>query len=530
MARKILDVFLSSTARDLEPHRAAIHAELISTGLFHCIRQEDFGPQNAGAVELCCEKVKGSDIFIGLTGQRRGWEPDGDNAKRSITEMEHDWAKEAGRRRYLYVTPDDFPVPGNLRDTDEQHERQQAFRKRVMDGGERVVSQKGFETPERFAADLIKHLLTQLVTGDLITLLRPELSPQNPISPDEQRPAIAAAVERLAEDEDVDLLSLAKNPKNVDLADLEHKLTERAERHGSEGQSKLKISAEYWRHIGALAFLHDTQKGLAAYEKAVAFDPLQPEGWRYLGELQFRVGDYGNAEKSFDRLLAVGQSTDDVKAKTMGSMGLGWISASRGDLTKAETLISDAVRLARAANWQEGTTRAYVNLGIIHETRGDLDTAEKMYLESLKLDEEQGNKQGMARAYGNLGTIQYRRGNLNQSEEMHLKSLELEEVLGRKEGMASSYNNLGNIYYDRDNFDEAEVMYLKSLALSQEAGSRWEMAAACYNLGIIHEGRGDKAAMCDFWRKGRDLYREMELPIEATEVEDLLKRNKCGDG
>ena len=59
MARQIIDVFLSSTALDLEPHRTAIHAELMSTGLFHCVRQEDFGAQDAAAVDLCCRKEIG---------------------------------------------------------------------------------------------------------------------------------------------------------------------------------------------------------------------------------------------------------------------------------------------------------------------------------------------------------------------------------------------------------------------------------------------------------------------------------------
>ena len=52
--------------------------------------------------------------------------------------MEHDWAKDAGRRRYLWVTPEDFAVPGNLYESGAQHKRQQAFRVRVMAGGDEV--------------------------------------------------------------------------------------------------------------------------------------------------------------------------------------------------------------------------------------------------------------------------------------------------------------------------------------------------------------------------------------------------------
>jgi hypothetical protein len=98
MARRVIDVFLSSTAMDLAEYRKAVHERLMRTGLFHCVRQEDFSAQDAGAVEFCRQKAQEADMFVGLIGLRRGWEPDGDNEKRSITEMEHDWARDAAGR------------------------------------------------------------------------------------------------------------------------------------------------------------------------------------------------------------------------------------------------------------------------------------------------------------------------------------------------------------------------------------------------------------------------------------------------
>jgi tetratricopeptide (TPR) repeat protein len=280
---------------DLELYRNAVHARLMRTGLFHCVRQEDFSAQDASAVDFCREKAQSVDLFIGLVGLRRGWEPDGDDTKRSITEMEHDFAKEGGRRRYIWVAPDNFPVAGNLHESDAQHRRQVAFRKRLMAAGDRIVSQKGFSSPGDLASEIVEHLLAQVVTGDLIGLLRPEFAEQRVDSNEEQTPPVAAAVERLAEDKDVDLLALAKNPKAVDVAALQIKLKARAEAQECAGRRALKASAEYWRHIGALAFLVDTKTALAAFEKAVALDSEEPEGWRFLGELRRRLGNLDGA-------------------------------------------------------------------------------------------------------------------------------------------------------------------------------------------------------------------------------------------
>jgi tetratricopeptide (TPR) repeat protein len=508
MARKVLEIFLSSTAQDLAPHREAVYERLRRVEFFHCVRQEDFGAQDSDALDFCCKKAQAADLFIGLIGMRRGWEPEGDNAKRSITEMEYDRAREAGRRRFVYASPDSFPVPGNLRETSAEHKRLLAFRKRIM--GERIVSQKGFDTPELFASEVVERLLAHVIASDLIGELHPEFVRKDMDAVEAQGPAVTAAVERLAEDEDVDLLALAKNPGNVDLADLESKLKTRAETHESEGRSSLRTSAQYWRHIGALAFLHNTHKALAAYEKAVALDPSEPEGWRYLGELQYRLGDIANADRSFTHLAELGKSTNDPRTQSMGCLRLGWIAASyTGDLAKAETLIIDALRLAESATWQEGVARAYANLGNVYDIRGDPGKAEEMQYKALVLDEELGDKEGMATAYGNLGNIHQSRDDLDKAEEMLCKALALHEELSDKEGMATAYGNLGNLHQSRGDFDKAEQMQCKALVLDEELGRKEGMAAASGNLGNIHQSRGDLDKAEQMQRKALALHEEL---------------------
>jgi tetratricopeptide (TPR) repeat protein len=507
VARTVIEVFLSSTAADLKPHRDALSARLERLEFIKCVRQEVFGAQDAGAVQFCCEKARASDIFVGLIGFRRGWEPDGDNAQRSITEMEYDSAKDAGRARYLWVSPDDFLAPSNQREPDALHDRQLEFRKRVMGGGERIVSQKGFASAEALASEIVEQLLAHVVTGDLIKLLRPELW-QPGIAPlEDQKPAIAAAVEKLAEDKDVDLLAIARNPQGIDIAVLETKLVERAETHAAAGQRENKASAEYWRHAGVLAFLHNTRKSLAAYDKATELDPDNPDGWRYRGELQFRLGDLDDAVQSFGALRTLGKRTDDKRAEAMGCMRLGWIHRTRGELAEAEAVTVEALRLAEG--WSEDMARAYGNLGLIHWTRGDLDKAEEMHRKALALNEELGSKEGMARAYANLGLIHWTRGDLGKAEEMHRKALALNEELGSKEGMALAYGNLGIIHKTRGDLGKAEEVQRKALALNEELGSKEGMARAYANLGVIHDTRGDLAKAENMHRKALKLNEEL---------------------
>ena len=167
MPRQVLEVFLSSTAKDLEPFRRAVHARLVRSGQFHCVWQEDFGPQSATVIDVCRTKVESADVFVGLVGLRRGWEPAGDTSHRSITEMEHDWAAGAAKPCYVWITPNNFSVAGDLREPDAQHERQQAFRASLMADGALVISQHGFGSPELLAADITEHLLTAELLASL---------------------------------------------------------------------------------------------------------------------------------------------------------------------------------------------------------------------------------------------------------------------------------------------------------------------------------------------------------------------------
>ena len=535
MTRRVLDVFLSSTAKDLAEHRKAAHARLMQTGLFHCVRQEDFGAQDAGAVDFCRKQAQSADMFVGLIGLRRGWEPDGDNEKRSITEMEHDWARDAGRPRYLWVMPDDFPLPGNMRESNAAYKRQMAFRKRAMGGGERIVSQKGFGSPDLLASEIIEHLLVQVVTTDFLNQIRPEAAPPGQPAPskEEQAPAIAAVMERLAEDKDVDLLALAKNPQGVDIGELEAKLMAREKELEKELEEEAGLNArkraEYLRHIGALAFLSDTHKALAAYEKATALDADHPEAWRYLGELHHRLGDLKMARDAFIHLQQSGERTGDSRTQSLSRVRLCWIQLTEGNLTHALQLVREGLELAQLAGWNEGVARAYNSLGVIEQTKGDLTKAEAAYLKALELEEELGSKQGMANAYGNLGLIYQTRGDLDRAEDMQLKSLKLNEELGSKQGMANAYLGLGNIYQTRRDLDRAEEMQMKALKLNEELGSKEGMANAYGNLGLIYESRENNAKMCECWCKARDLWRAMGLEDNAAEAEKWMRLKDCGE-
>ena len=281
------------------------------------------------------------------------------------------------------------------------------------------------------------------------------------------------------------------------------------ERKKAEGRASLKEAAAAARHIGALAYLHDTDKALSAYTEAVELDPDDSDGWNRFGHLRRRIGDLDGAVEAYERVLALGNriSNKSVIAVAYGNLGI--VYKTRGDLAKAEEFYLKSLAIDEELDRKEGMASDYGNLGNVFQTRGDLAKAEEYYLKSLAINEELGRKEGMASQYGNLGIVYQTRGDLAKAEEYYLKSLAIEEELGRKEGMASDYGNLGILYKTRGDLAKAEEYYLKSLAINEELGRKEGMASQYGNLGIVYQTRGDLAKAEEYYLKSLAIEEEL---------------------
>lgn len=143
-------VFLSSTAKDLGDYRDAAYRAIEGLDGYHCVRMEDFGARNWEADPFCRRKVGECDVLVGIVGHLYGSCPKGSD--QSYTEREYDAAIGATKPRLMFLAPEDFRVEESLRETDEAHERQRAFRDRVNE--ERI--RDTFSTPDNLAALVVE--------------------------------------------------------------------------------------------------------------------------------------------------------------------------------------------------------------------------------------------------------------------------------------------------------------------------------------------------------------------------------------
>ena len=106
-------------------------------------------------------------------------------------------------------------------------------------------------------------------------------------------------------------------------------------RKAAEGAAANQQAAEAARHLGALAFLHNTEKALHAYRQAVNLDPENTEGWTQLGHLLLRTGQLDDAADAYSKTLTLGEkaSNRSLIASAYGNLGI--VYKIRGDFTQA---------------------------------------------------------------------------------------------------------------------------------------------------------------------------------------------------
>ena len=147
----MVNVFLSSTARDLSECREAAYRAIEGLQGYHCMRMEDFGSWNTAPDDFCRSKVAECDILVCLAGPLYGsLTPAGP----SYTESEFQAAIDKQRPCLVFLTDDDFLLPANLFEQDKPRKRQLAFRKKIS--GDRIVAQ--FSTCKDIAVKVVQAL------------------------------------------------------------------------------------------------------------------------------------------------------------------------------------------------------------------------------------------------------------------------------------------------------------------------------------------------------------------------------------
>jgi tetratricopeptide (TPR) repeat protein len=463
-------VFLSSTSKDLATHREAVTRAISGLDGFYPIVMETFGARDGTASQIDEAKIRECDVFVGLVGHCYGSSPK-DNPT-SYTEQEFDLATSLGRPRLMLVASDEFRLPASLREPEEKHLRQVAFRTRVMEG--RVVAT--FDDPAGLAGLVTQALANWRAEREKVDQITEELIAAKEHAAElertlaEEREALRAAVQALADKaREPDAppkveQALALLPEGR-TAEAEAIFAEIVERKQVEGMAALQEAAAAARHLGALAYLDSTQKAIEAYATATRLDPDHVWSWILLGRLHLRAGSLAGAAGAFDQARAAAE-----RAGSEGDVGvtyheLGMVRQARGDLAGAFAAyqryheIAEKLAAQDPSNtgWQRELSVVHNKIGDVQRARGNLDAALKAYQDGLDIAEKLAAQdpsntewqRDLSVSCERIGNVESARGNLDAALKAYQDGLAIREKLAAQDPSNSGWQRDLSVSFEK---------------------------------------------------------------------------------
>ncbi len=555
-------VFLSSTGKDLADWRAQIITDARGYDWFRLDAMEEWGARSHPPIELCRRRVAEADMLAGLIGHYRGWEPDGDAARRSITEMEYDWAVAGGKARLMFVAPDGFAGAAS---DGEPGARQRDFRARLLSA--ETVDQRCFGSAHALSTAVFKAIVNDIIGSLAEAALAPPAN--EPGQPSDAARAVAAFADTAAEENlSVEELQARGRPLDEIEAILQKRkrdaVARMAQHRDAEAEAR-KDAAAASKRLGALAFLYDTAKALAAYAEAAQLDPEDWEALWRLGYLQLkRAGDLAGAKRSFERLIALHPTVDDPYYIHWSHLLLGDVEAALGNRSPAldqyergQALVQDLIaRDPDNPTWQRDLSVSYNNIGDIRAARGDRDGALKAYEDGLdiakRLAERDKNnaewQRDLSVSYNKIGDIRAARGDRDGALKAYEDGLDIRKRLAERDknnaewqrDLSVVYNKIGDIRAARGDRDGALKAYedgldiAKRLAERDKNNAEWQRdLSVVYNkIGDIRAARGDRDGALKAYEDGLDIAKRLaERDKNNAEWQrDLsVSYNKIGD-
>jgi hypothetical protein len=178
-------VFISSTYIDNVDRRRLVE-NAVQQAQMHPVGMERFTASAHPTVAECERLAAECDIYVGIVAYRYGWIPDGQVV--SVTELEYNAAKRAGRACYVFVLSEDVPVDPR-RDYDDGADRWD--KQKLLDAFKAKCA--GDQMPARFTDNTLQaKVLEALYTW------RDEREPVANPAPVSSQPAPAADPDELA--------------------------------------------------------------------------------------------------------------------------------------------------------------------------------------------------------------------------------------------------------------------------------------------------------------------------------------------
>jgi uncharacterized protein HemY len=182
-----------------------------------------------------------------------------------------------------------------------------------------------------------------------------------------------------------------------------------------------------------------SSRAFDACRLAIKKQSLSEQNWQRWGQLHFRAGIYGKAQRYFSKALGLARNFGNDRAVALALNGLGRTHKAKGAFKKAR----DLFRQSLAVCHDDKKCRAgnHDGLGYIALKQRQYKKAAKSF--ELCLENANNNRLRASCNYG-LATVHFQKDDISKARQLCAESLSLYERADNKRGMAAALGCLAS--------------------------------------------------------------------------------------
>ncbi|CAF1385814.1 unnamed protein product [Adineta steineri] len=236
-------------------------------------------------------------------------------------------------------------------------------------------------------------------------------------------------------------------------------------------------------------------------------------GWKRLGKLLLKIGQFNKAEELYKVLL---EQTSDESEKAMYYHHLGYAKNDQGDYEKAIWYYEQGLEIYQKAlpSNHRLLATSYNNIGLVYQNIGEYSKALSFYEKDLAICQKtlRSNHPSLATSYNNIGLVYDSMGEYSRALSSHEKALEIyqKSLPSNHPSLATSYNSIGLVYDKMGEYSKALSFYEKDLEICQKTlpSNHPSFATSYNNIGNVYDNMGEYSKALSSHEKALEIYQK----------------------
>ncbi|CAF1156481.1 unnamed protein product [Adineta steineri] len=233
-------------------------------------------------------------------------------------------------------------------------------------------------------------------------------------------------------------------------------------------------------------------------------------GWKRLGNLLLKIGQFNKAEELYNVLL---EQTSDEDEKVLYYNQLGFVQWNQGDNEKAIWYYEQALEIEQKtcpSNHASFAT-SYNSIGLVYHSMGEYSKALSFYQQALEIRQKTlpANHSDLAQSYNNIGGVYNSMGEYSKTLSFYEQALETcqKTLPSNHPHLATLYNNIGLVYKQMGEYSKALPYCEDALEICQKTlpSNHPSLATSFHSIGTVYDNMGEYLKALSFHEQALEI-------------------------